>query len=104
MPIPPILFYLAAGAVGGVGVVGGFAGARFLYQRGQQEAAVQLQARDTAAVAQALRDEIDLAALREEARAAGVDPDQVEQGYYNLRDGLVTIDEAEAYLRTLDNP
>jgi hypothetical protein len=63
----PIARYLAACAVGGVSV-GGLAVARFLYRRGQQEAAVQLQARDTAAVAQALRDEIDLAALREEAR------------------------------------
>jgi hypothetical protein len=98
----PIPYYLAAYAVGGISV-GGLAVARFLYQRGQQEAAVQLQGRDTAAVAHALRDEIDLAALREEARAAGADPDHVEQGYRNLRDGLVTIDQVEAGLRTPNN-
>ena len=74
-----------------------------LARRGHQEAAIRLQARDRAAVAQALRDEIDLESLREEARAVGVDPEMVEQGYYNLRDGVVSLDLIEAQLRKFSN-
>ncbi|MEU1813208.1 hypothetical protein [Micromonospora aurantiaca (nom. illeg.)] len=93
----PILYFAAAGAAG----VGGAAGAVFLARRGQQEAAIWLQERDRAAAALALRGEIDLQSLREEARAAGVDPDVVEQGYYNLRDGVVSLNQVETQLHRL---
>jgi hypothetical protein len=95
----PIFYYAAAGAV----TVGGAAAGVLLARRGQQEAAIRLQARDRAAVAQALRDEIDLEALREEARSAGVDPEMVEQGYYNLRDGVVGLDLVDAQLHKLSH-
>lgn len=95
----PILYFVAAGAV----TAGGAAAGALLVRRGQQEAAIRLQARDRAAVAQALRDEIDLESLRAEARAAGVDPDVVEQGYYNLRDEVVSVNEVEAQLRKLNH-
>lgn len=95
----PIFYFVAAGAA----TVGGVAAGALLARRGQQEAAIRLQARDRAAVAQALRDEIDLESLREEARAAGVDPEMVEHGYYNLRDGVVSLELVEAQLRKLIN-
>ncbi|MFG1766922.1 hypothetical protein ACGFIH_26615 [Micromonospora parva] len=93
----PILYYVAAGAA----TVGGVAAGVFFARRGQQEAAILLQARDRAAVAQALRGEIDLETLREEARAAGVDPELVEQGYYNLRDRVVDLSQVETHVRRL---
>lgn len=96
MPIA-ILYFLAAGAAG----VGGSAAATLLFRRGQQEAAAHTQARDADSVARLLRTHIDLATLREQARNAGVDPDLVEQGYRDMRDGLVTIDQVVARLRTL---
>jgi hypothetical protein len=65
-------------------------------------AAASLQARDTAAVTKLLQDEIDLALLSEEARRAGIDPDVIEQGYRDMRDGIVTIDQVVAHLRTIN--
>lgn len=96
MPIA-ILYFLAAGAAG----AGGPAAAALLFRRGQQEAAVHTQARDAESVARLLRTHIDLATLREQAHAVGVDPDPVEQGYRDMRDGLVTIDQVVARLHTL---
>jgi hypothetical protein len=96
MPIA-ILYFLAAGALG----IGGPAGAAILFRRGQQEAALYARTKDAEAIARLLRSEIDLAALREEARVAGIDPDLVEQGYCDLRDGLVTIEQVVARLREL---
>ena len=72
-----ILYYLAAGAAGG----GGPAIAAVLYRLGQQEAAAHAQSRDAETVARLLRIQIGLAPLREQALAAGVDPDLVEQAY-----------------------
>ncbi len=96
MPIA-ILYFLAAGAAG----VGGPAAAALLFRRGQQEAATYTQARDAESVRRLLRIQIDLATLREQAHAVGVDPDLVEQGYRDMRDRLVTIDQIVARLRTL---
>ena len=93
----PILYYAAAGAT----TVGGIAAGVLLVRRGQQEAAIQLQKRDSAAIAQALREEIDLESLRAEVRAAGVDPEVVEQGYYNLRDGVVSLAQVETRIGRL---
>ncbi|MFD1211105.1 hypothetical protein ACFQ36_03480 [Arthrobacter sp. GCM10027362] len=94
MPIA-ILYYLAAGAIG----VGGPAAAVLLFRLGQQEGAAHLRRRDAESLARLLRTETDLATRREQARAAGVDPDLVEQGYRDLRDGLVTINQLLAHLR-----
>lgn len=96
MPIA-ILYFLAAGAAG----AGGPAAAALLFRRGQQEAAAHTQARDAKSVARLLRIHIDLATLREQAQAVGVDPDLVEQGYRDMRDGLVTINQVVARLRAL---
>ncbi|MFE9913624.1 hypothetical protein ACFYPG_00590 [Micromonospora sp. NPDC005553] len=100
MPIA-ILYFLAAGAVGGTSL-GGLAAARFLYRRGQQKAAVHIQARDTAAIAQLLQEETGLAKVREQALAAGVDVDQVERGYRNLQEEFVTLEQVKDYLRALN--
>lgn len=78
------LYYLAAGAVG----VGGPAVAAVLIQLGQQEAAAHTLARGAELSARLLRIQIDLAPLREEALAVGVDPDLVEQGNREMRDRL----------------
>jgi hypothetical protein len=99
MPIA-ILYFLAAGAVG----VGGPAAALLLFRRGQQEAAANTQAQDAEAVTRLLHTHIDLATLREQARAAGVDPDLVEQGYRDVRDGLISADQIVARLRVITSP
>lgn len=98
MPIA-ILYFLAAAAAG----FGGPAAAAVLFRRGQQEAASASQDRDTEVISRLLRSEIDLALLRDQARSAGVDPDLVEQGYRDLRDGLVTVEQVVARLRTIGN-
>ncbi|MFD2090468.1 hypothetical protein [Blastococcus deserti] len=93
-----VLYILAAASAS----FGGPAAGTLLFRRGQQEAAAYLQARDTESIARALRDEIGLASLRDEARAAGIDPDVIERVYRDLRDGTLTIDQAAARLRGLD--
>ena len=96
MPLA-ILYFLAAGAAG----VGGPAAAVVLMRRGQAEAAASAQAHDAEMLGRLLRSQIDLATLRKQARAVGVDPDLVERGYLDMRDGLVTFDQVLARLRTL---
>ncbi|MFE6767831.1 hypothetical protein ACFVFD_02515 [Streptomyces fimicarius] len=78
----PILFFAAAGAL----FAGGTGGSLYLWKRGCQEAARQLQRLDAKAARQALTDAVDLADLRKEARAAGLDPDEVVAGYEKMRD------------------
>ncbi|MFF0480190.1 hypothetical protein [Streptomyces sp. NPDC004435] len=78
----PILFFAAAGAL----FAGGTGGGWYMWKRGLQEAAKQLQHQDAEAAKQALRDAIDLAGLRNEAQAAGLDPDEVVAGYKKMRD------------------
>jgi hypothetical protein len=93
------VFYIVAAATASAG---GPAAGALLFRRGQQEAAAHLQARDTESIVRVLRAEIDLASLREQARAAGVDPDAIEQSYRDLRDGTLTTDQVAARLRGLD--
>jgi hypothetical protein len=92
MPRSPLFFYAAAGALIGGGVGGGIGGWWYLWQRGQQEAAKRLQREDAEAAKEALRDAIDLADLRSQAQAAGLDPDEVVAGYKALRDSQVSPD------------
>ncbi|MEU1177571.1 hypothetical protein ABZ464_07965 [Streptomyces sp. NPDC005820] len=85
----PILFFAAAGAL----VAGGTGGGWYLWKRGQQEAAKRLQHEDAEAAKQALRDAIDLADLRSEAKAAGLDADEVVAGYEKLRDSQLSTED-----------
>ncbi len=64
-----------------------------MWKRGQQEAAKRLQHEDAKAAKQALRDAIDLADLRSEAKAAGLDPDEVVAGYERLRDSQLSTED-----------
>jgi hypothetical protein len=64
-----------------------------MWKRGQQEAAKRLQHEDAEAAKQALRDAIDLADLRSEAKAAGLDPDEVVAGYEKLRDSQLSAED-----------
>ena len=89
MPRSPLLFYAAAGAF----IAGGIGGGSYIWQRGQQEAAKRLQHEDADAAKEALRDAIDLADLRRQAQAAGLDPDDVVAGYQGLRDSQVSPDD-----------
>jgi hypothetical protein len=93
MPRSPLLFYAAAGALLGGGIGGGIGGGRYFWQRGQQEAAKRLQHEDAEAAKEALRDAIDLADLRRQAQAVGLDPDEVVAGYTGLRDSQVSPDD-----------
>lgn len=61
-----------------------------MWKRGQQEAAKRLQHQDAEAAKEALRDQIDLAALRRQAVAEGLDPEEVIAGYSKLRDEQVS--------------
>lgn len=83
--IRSMLYFVAAGATG----VGGPAAAAILSRRGRQEAALYLQTKDAEAAARLLRATSALATTREQARAAGVDPDLIEQRYRGTRDDLV---------------
>lgn len=74
------LYYLAAGAAG----VGGPAIAAGFLRLGHQQAAAYVQARGAESVAGLLGVQIDLASLREQALAVGVDPDLVEQAYRDM--------------------
>lgn len=85
----PILFFAAAGAL----VVGGTGGGWYMWKHGQQETAKRLQHVDAEAAKQALRDAIDLADLRSEAKAAGLDPDEVVAGYKKLRDSQLSTED-----------
>ena len=87
-----ILYYLAAGAA----TVGGPAIGAVLYKRGQQEAAVHERESEIAILRRLLQSEIDLQELRAQASRAGVDPEAVEKGYLELRDGRITIEQVTA--------
>lgn len=87
-----ILYFLAAGAAS----IGGPAIGAVLYKRGQQEAATYQRESDLASLKRLLQSEIDLQELRAKAVQAGVDPDVVERGYFELRDGHITIEQVAA--------
>ena len=84
-----ILYFLAAGAAS----IGGPAIGAALYSRGQQEAAAHQREREIATLKRLLQSEIDLQDVRAQATRAGVDPDDVERGYYELRDGHITLEQ-----------
>lgn len=87
-----ILYFLAAGAA----TVGGPAIGAVLYNRGRQEAASYQRESEIASVKRLLQSEMDLQRLRAQARNAGVDPELVERGYCELRDGHISLDETVA--------
>lgn len=87
-----ILYFLAAGAAS----VGGPAIGAALYRRGQQDAAAYEGQREIANLKRLLQSEIDLHDLRAQAMRAGIDPDAVERGYRELRDGRVTVEQVAA--------
>ena len=87
-----ILYFLAAGAAS----IGGTAIGAVLYQRGQQEAAAYEREREIATLKRLLESEIDLQDVRAQAARAGVDPDAVERGYRELRDGHNTPEQVAA--------
>jgi hypothetical protein len=91
MPIY-ILYFLAAGAVS----IGGPAIGVALYNRGQQEAAASEGECEIATLKRLLQSQIDLQDLRAQAQRAGVDPDAVARGYYELRGGHITLDQVAA--------
>lgn len=97
--LTPILLFAAAGAVG----VGGAAGSLLLFMRGQQEAARRLKAADVDALSHYLDSEIQLQELRKKAEEAGLDPELVERGYHDLRDGTVTLQEVLDHLKKLSS-
>lgn len=72
---------------GGALVVGGPLAGGLLITRGRQEHADYAHERNAESLTRALRTRMSLAELCEEARARGVDPDQVEQALRDLRDG-----------------
>lgn len=84
-----VLLFAAAGALAGAGA----GGAWYTGEVAKREAARRLSSRDRAAVADALREQLDVAELRSMASAAGMDPDQVMAGYEALRDGRITVDD-----------
>ncbi|MDG4778981.1 hypothetical protein O7614_04890 [Micromonospora sp. WMMD961] len=86
-------------AAAGVLRVGGPFAAVFFLRRAGQELAACAQIRDVEMEARILRSRIGLAKLREQARAAGVDPDLVAQGYQDLRDGLFSFDKVTSFLK-----
>jgi len=90
-----VLLFAAAGALVGAGT----GGAWYVGEAAKREAARRLGSHDRAAVADALREELDVAELRSMARAAGVDPEQVVSGYEALRDGRLTLDELHQQIR-----
>lgn len=94
----PILFFAAASALFGGGIASA-GGGWYLWRRGQQEAAKRLQHQDAEAVKQALREGIEVADLRREAEEAGLDPDEVIEGYQKLRDSQVSPEDVLQSLR-----
>jgi hypothetical protein len=77
----PILFFAAAGLLAGGGVGGGW----LLWQKGNQLAAQDLQAQDTANLKRLLETEIDLTTMKRQAKRAGVDVDAVLTGYEKMK-------------------
>ena len=90
-----ILYFAAAGAA----AVGGAGAAGVLYDRGRQHAATSSREQDSRNLARLLQAETSLAQLRREAAEMGVDPDQVEAGYFALREGSISLGEALTMLR-----
>jgi hypothetical protein len=90
-----ILYFAAAGAA----AAGGAGAAGVLYDRGRQHAATASREQDLRNLARLMQGEVDLADLRQKAVMAGVDPHQVEAGYFALRDGTISLNDALTMLR-----
>lgn len=96
MPIVIALYFLAGSLL-----VGGPAAGKYVYDVARREAARDLLRRDRQALVDALHGEVDLANLRHQAAAAGLDPDVVVQGYTAVRDGRMDLDQLLAMLQIL---
>ena len=96
MPLAIALYLAAAAAATGGPWVG-----KTLFDRAQQERARAAMSKEREHATQALHEEIELAELRRQAQAHGVDPDIVEQAYRAVRDGSMTWEDLR---RTLDGP
>lgn len=81
--MPPIFLFALAGALL-------FGGVATLDEANQKRAAEELRRRKELE-AELLRGAIDLQQLRQQAREAGLDPDQVVSGYEAMRKGDITI-------------
>lgn len=84
-----VLLFALAGALVGAGA----GGAWYTAETAKREAAARLARKDREALRKALAEEISLAELRDQARAAGIDPKQVEEGYKAIRDGRMTPED-----------
>lgn len=93
--IASILYFAAAGAT----AVGGLGAGGILFERGRQHAARASREQDLENLMLLLQSEVDLVGLRNEAASAGVNPDQVEAGYYALRQGAVSLEDVLRFLR-----
>lgn len=88
--VAPILFFAAAGALAGAGA----GGSVYLWRRGSQEAAKLEQQRDIENIKELLQQHTDLATIRAEAEAAGVDVDAAIAGYEAVKNGYMDLEEA----------
>jgi hypothetical protein len=84
--------YLLAGLLVGAGAAL-VAGGGQVWEQARWQAGAEQRLADMEQLATLLRAECDLAELRRQAAAAGVDPDVVEAGYTAMRAGDVTVDD-----------
>jgi len=80
----PIFLFMAAAAL--------MAGSIATFSEARAENARKEARRRQDVEAELLQGEISLQLLRDEARAKGLDPDEVVKGYLALREGDVTVD------------
>lgn len=92
MPIPLVLALAAAGSVAGAGV-GAAAGGLHMWRQANRRGATEEYQADIDALTRLLRSEMDLARLKREAQALGVDPAAVDAGYKAYRDGQADLAE-----------
>lgn len=85
----PVIFFAAAGALAGGGLGGGW----YFWQRGVQESARIQGDRDADNIRRALVAQTDLASVKRDARAAGVDVEAAIAGYEALKAGQLTPGE-----------
>jgi hypothetical protein len=88
--MPVFLFYFA-----GAGLV---AGGAYLFDEGNKKRAREEMRRRQALEAELLTGEIALEDLRAQARAAGLDPQQVVEGYLALQSGHLSLDDVQRLL------
>lgn len=98
LPTHPLFFYAVASAMFGTSLATA-GGGWYYWQRGQQEAAKLLQHEDLAGIKEGLEEGIELGDLRKRAKEAGLNPDEVADGYNRLRNAQITPDEVLARVR-----